>query len=218
MISEIFENPSYRNLFLEVCSFLTYAELKKLSLVEKIVNENLKRLISNNYFVFDPIFVQRFNERSECRFFDMEDTDFYKVILHKGSKFPIEMDNVKSWKNKIPEIDIGDIIYIQRRNEYVLIKSNVPNYRFLVSSTRTSKEPVFPINYWNKISEKAPFRVWIPCRCKGREDIEFWRKNSTNVFMTPIQPDNFLITYSEKKIYFYSREECILNTPTNPIQ
>lgn len=207
MISEIFENPSYRNLFLEVCSFLSYSQLKKLCLIKKIIYENLKRLVATNYFVFQPIFVQRFNEKCNSRFFNMEDSDFHGMILHKGSKFGIEMDLIKSWKNKIPEIDIGDIIYIQRRNEFVIIKPDIINYRFLVSSTPTSKEPIFPIDYWNKISDKAPFRVWIPCRCKGREDVEFWRKNTTNVFMSPIRPDDFLITYSEEKIYFYSREE-----------
>jgi hypothetical protein len=128
------------------------------------------------------------------------------MILHRGSKFPIEMDLIKSWKNKIPEIDIGDIIYIQRRNEFVLIKPDINNYRFLVSLTPTSKEPIFPIGYWSKISVKVPFRVWIPCRCKGREDVEFWRKNATNVFMSPINPEDFLIAYNEEKIYFYSRD------------
>jgi hypothetical protein len=166
-------------------------------------------MISNNYQIIQPILHLRFFERGRTRIFDIEDREFHNTILYHGNTFPLKKDLPDTWNKMLPDVDIGDLIYVRRRNEFVIIQPRI-DYKFLVrpNSEKNSIEPVFPIDYWREISKKAPFRIWIPCRCSGREDVEVWRTNEMCLFMTMINPDDFLITYSaEGKIHFYSVEE-----------
>jgi hypothetical protein len=210
-IKNIFDCNEYRNVLLEILSYLTYDEISHLLYLDKKSRKYIRDFLflDENRIVLRSIIQRRFFDRRDCNF-----------ILNDSfiqPKFTISNDKT-FWKTYYPNIQDGDIIYLKNCDKFVNINSAHLFVRYEYDDRQVDRELgkgfnlVFPIEYWKKIGRKYPFRFWITVKVYY-ESLRVWMTNQNFRFIDldldpNLYKDNIPIeicfTYVEEIIYIYN--------------
>jgi hypothetical protein len=203
-IKSIFDSSKYRNILLEILSYLTYDQILNLLFLNQQTRKYLKEdFLSSegNQFILSPIVKRRFFDRSNCSFY------FNDSFLQPKSSITNEK---KFWKYYYPKIQDGDIIYVKNCDKFIHIYSSqiFVGYQFDPS---IPSELLFPIEYWKEVGKNYPFRCWINVKVYY-ESLNNWMNNPTIRFIDiDLNPDLYgnnspieiCFTYVDELIYIY---------------
>lgn len=204
---KLFYHYKYRNILLEILSYLTYDEISNLFYLDKRSKKYIQEflILDENQIVLQPIIQRRFFDRGECNFV-LNDS-----FLQPKSTIP---DDKEFWKRYYPNIRDGDIIYLKNCDKNININSAHLFVRYQWDARSLGKDCnlVFPINYWKKIGRNHPFRFWITVKVYY-ESLKIWMTHPNIRFIDldldpKLYEDDIPIeicfTYVEEIIYIYN--------------
>jgi hypothetical protein len=190
-LSRIFTKEN-RDVLFEILKHLGIYDIQKCFCLNKEIYQTIKNMIKEYYDQFVPIIRSRFLDK-KAKLFEIEDV---KIDCHCYSKTEINL-----WKKEFPEIDLGDLIYVKKKNIYLIVYQN-KNDRYYIGNQRNKHRHVFPIDYWHVLGSKRNY-VWISCYTDQKDIL----KDQRLVLMNE-ENQNFMLNYcSEGKIYLLSCEK-----------
>lgn len=206
-IKDIFYSNTYRNVLLEIISYLTYDEISNLLYLDKISRSYMKYFLyqDENKIILDTIVNRRFFDRGECKF--IVNDSFLQP------KFTIPNDKT-FWERYYPNIGDGDIIYLSKCDKFIHMNSSKIFIRYKWDNKYSGKDYrlIFPIEYWNRVGRLYPFRLWITVNVYY-ESLREWLNDPTIRFIDldldpklyqDDKPIEICFTYVEEVIYIYN--------------
>lgn len=206
-LRDIFHSNKYRNILLEILSYLTYDEISNLLCLDQTCRDYMKQFLclDENWIVLGPIVDRRFFDRGKCKF------RFNDSFVQP--KFTISNDKI-FWKRYYPNIQDGDIIYLSKCDKFIHINTSKLFVRYEWNKECQGKNYrfVFPIDYWRTIGKIYPFRLWITVKVYY-ESLKVWMTQKNIRFIDlDLNPNLYdheqeieiCFTYVEDLIYIYN--------------
>lgn len=147
-----------RNELLHVLFHLSYDEIKILFLLNRSYFQFMKQFVKENYLLLKPIINKRFFDRAQTKIHKIEDYSFRWTADSNLSNYT---DHIKNWKNKIPDIDWGDIIWLHRINKFIVMQDKKQIFCVNEVFVPNLQQFQFPKFYWKPIEEMCSHRLWI---------------------------------------------------------
>ena len=209
-LEDIFYFNKYRNILLEIISYLNYDDIQNVLYLDKNSRDYMKYFLCQdvNKIIVDRIVNRRFFDRGECNF-----------ILNDSflqPKFTISSDKI-FWRRYYSNIRDGDIIYLKKCDKFMIMNSSKIFVRYKWDSIYSGKDDrlIFPIEYWRRTGRLYPFRLWITANVYY-ETLREWLKVSAFRFIDvdvneKLYKDDeeigICFTYVEELIYIYKWEK-----------